>query len=288
MEADDPFQRGLDLARRGDCELALACLRRSLALTGDRSETLRLMGKVHLRLGEFSQARDCWLRALALDPDDSGSAACLAVLAAFRKTRRTAAALAGAALLALLLAAVWYGWGGGRAAGPMAEAGRAVARPVAPMAGEEGAGARAAELPAAPAAAPQQPAAAQPLSEQVFARLYREALDLALRGEIAQARARFAALAGEEHAGRRLAGNVHFWLGRCLVQLRETEAALMEFRHVIGRYPESPKRGHALLDAGRCWLRLGRRDLAEEAFREILAGDYEPELQELARKFVQR
>lgn len=43
-----------------------------------------------------------------------------------------------------------------------------------------------------------------------------------------------------------------------------------------------------LLEAGRCWLRLGRRDRAEESFKELLAGDYEPALQELARQFVQR
>lgn len=288
MDGDDPFRRGLELARRGDCELALACLRRSLALTGERSETLRLMGKVHLRLGEFSRARDCWLRALALDPDDAGSAACLAVLAAFRKTRRRAAALAATLGAALLLVGVFYVRVGRHGVHPAAEPGHVSAPPAAPSAEEARTGARAVVPAAAPAAAVQPPATAQPLSDEDFARLYRAALEFALRGEIAEARARFETLAGEEHAGRRLAGNVHFWLGRCLAQLRETEAALKEFRRVIDRYPESPKRGHALLDAGRCWLRLGRRDLAEEAFRELLAGDYEPALQELARKFVQR
>ena len=43
-----------------------------------------------------------------------------------------------------------------------------------------------------------------------------------------------------------------------------------------------------LLRAVRCWLRLGRRDRAEESFKELLAGDYEPALQEPARRFVQR
>ncbi|GEM_PF-4021101 len=278
MTAGDPFLRGLELARRAEYELALACLQRSLALTGERSDTLRLMGKVHLRLGELAQARSCWLRALALDPDDSRSAECLAVLAGFRKTRRAAAALGAALAVALALAGAWYEWGGPRAARPTAKLERAAPSPRAPVAEEERAPARAAEQPAP---------AAEPLSEEAYARLYREALDLARRGEIAEARARFAPLAAEEHAGRRLAANVHFWLGRCLYESKETEAALREFALVVERYPASAKRGDALLDMGRCWLRLGRRDRAEESFKELLAGDYEPALQELARKFIQ-
>lgn len=185
-----------------------------------------------------------------------------------------AASLAATLGLAVLLAGVWYVWSGKRGVQPAAE--------------EERPGARAAVQCAVTAAAVREPTTVPPLTDGAFARLYREELDLALRGEIAEARARFQTLAGEEHAGRRLAGNVHSWPGRCLAQSRETEAALREFWRVIGRYPESPKRGHALLDAGRRWLRLGRRDQAGEALRELPAGDHEPALQELARKFVQR
>jgi len=69
-------------------------------------------------------------------------------------------------------------------------------------------------------------------------------------------------MARDQYAQEPLAGNAHFWLGRCLFELGMTGKALEQFQRVLQSYPGSPKTGEALLDAGRCYKRLGDRSKA--------------------------
>jgi TolA-binding protein len=136
-------------------------------------------------------------------------------------------------------------------------------------------------LPAEPVKAPIPP-------EPPFPDRYREAVSAAMRGDIKTARAMLEPLADDKYAGQRLAGNVHFWLGRCLYEAGEVRTALEQFTAVLERYPGSPKFGDALLDAGRCYLRLGQREKAEQAWQRLLSGSYDAALQQAARRMLGR
>ncbi len=105
---------------------------------------------------------------------------------------------------------------------------------------------------ATPRATPPQPGSAMPLFESQ----YKEAVRVAFKGDLKQALALLAALSGEEYASQQLAGNVHFWMGRCLYELHQPREALDHFRRVLERYPNSPKYGEALADVDRCQRKL--------------------------------
>ncbi len=317
MRADSLFNEGLRRARTGDYVPALALLRESLALDADRAETCRLMGKVCLHLGQLDEAEACWERALALEPSDSEAARCLRVLGRHRTLRHAWSAALVLILAAVVTAVSWHHYRSLRgfetalarletrlqvAAQPQLpeqEAPEPPGAPAAPPAAQPQpeAPAEPVQEPAAPPAPPpiptRAPAAAPPPSPArapetsvPFADRYQTALSAALAGELAKARGLFEPLAQEVHAKEPLAGNAHYWLGRCLYELGDTRAALQRFNLVLAQYPRSYKVGDAMLDSGRCHLRLGDPEKAREAWQKLLDGRYEARVKEAARRLM--
>ena len=96
------------------------------------------------------------------------------------------------------------------------------------------------------------------MAAELFKNQYKEAVALAFKGDLERALGMLKALSGEQDAGQPLAGNVHFWMGRCLYELGRTREALDHFRIVVERYPASPKFGEAKIDVERCERKLPR------------------------------
>jgi tetratricopeptide (TPR) repeat protein len=285
MNGADPFNEGIEHARNGDYLAALDSLQRSLTTTGQVAETYRVMGKVHLRLGELDRARDCWHQALVIDPRDGQTRDCLALLERFHRNRRLLQVLGALAAVVLVVAGLWLQWRTLRAIQKsLVRIEAALPQRTASIGAETPAPVPVPISPAPPPAA--EPVKAPPPPEPPFQDRYREAVGVAMRGDIKTARVLLERLADDKYAGQRLAGNVHFWLGRCLFELGEVRPALEQFTGVLERYPRSPKLGDALLDAGRCYLRLGQRDKAEDAWRRLLSGSYDPALQKAARRML--
>jgi TolA-binding protein len=135
-----------------------------------------------------------------------------------------------------------------------------------------------------PVRQPSATAAAPAVPSLPFASRYERALQAARTGDLRQARALFEKLSAEAESKTPLSANVHFWLGRCLYELGETDQALVQFHIVLDRFPESAKRGDALLDAGRCYLKLREFEKARHMWQALIDGDFDPKLQEAARK----
>lgn len=281
MNADALFNDGLRRARAGDSIAALALLRQAVAVEGDRAESYRLMGKAHLHLGELEAAQRCWRQALALEPGDTGSAACLAALVRFQRTRQAAATVAVVAVLAVVAGSLWYQWSSLRG---IQEAVRSLEVSLR-LARETQKSATPQPLPPAPpypsVTSPGKAASSPVASVEIR---YREALSAAMSGDLQKARLLFERMALEIPAQEPLAGNIHFWLGRCLYELGEIRQALDQFNIVLERFPRNPKLGDALLDAGRCHVRLGQRDQARLPWQRLLDGVFDPKLQEAARR----
>ena len=252
MNSDQIFNAGLKRARAGDYHGALISLRLAASLGDESAELFRLMGKTHVHLGELKQAEDTFRHALAIDPRDSAAALCLDRLCRLRIIRRTAALAAALAVAAAIFLALWFSWRAYRRLDV------AVAAISARSAANPAAVARA-ELPATAAprmeTLPQRP---PPLvATPSFESRYREAVGTALKGDLRRALPLLRALSGEEYANQPLAGNVHFWMGRCLYELGQTREALEHFQRVLERYPGSRKYGEASIDAARCRRKLG-------------------------------
>jgi len=238
MNADQIFNAGLKRARAGDYHGALISLQLATSLGDESAELYRLMGKTYVHLGELRQAEGTFRHALVIDPQDSVAALCLDRLCRVRVIRRTTALAAALAVAAAMSLALWFPWRAHR------RLDSAVAR---------------AELPVP--AAPRMEAPAQmppPLpATPLFESRYREALGTALKGDLRRALPLLRALSGEEYANQPLAGNVHFWMGRCLYELGQPREALEHFQRVLKRYPGSRKYGEAAIDAARCRRKLG-------------------------------
>ncbi len=286
MNADALFNEGLHRARAGDYVAALALLRQTAALEGYRNDTYRLMGKVHFHLGELEGAQRCWRETLALEPGDAVSAACLATLRRFLFVRRVAGMFATLAFLMLLAGFLWHLWDSLRGVRlSLADLKAATARLAERI--ETTARTSPTPTPVLPAEkAPREPA--QPHLAVPIETRYRIALAAALEGEIENARRLFESIARSMPENEPLSANVHFWLGRCLFELGDPRAALEQFRLVTDRYPNHAKAGDALLDAGRCYARLGERTQALLAWQRLLDGPFDSKLQAAARRSLER
>ncbi|MCF2531401.1 tetratricopeptide repeat protein [Yinghuangia soli] len=78
--ADRAYNLGLDLAKHGLGEQAVAALELALADDGSFVDALVVLGKVHAQLGNEAEARAAWQRALKAAPDHPSATAGLAHL----------------------------------------------------------------------------------------------------------------------------------------------------------------------------------------------------------------
>ncbi len=251
MDADQLFNAGLRSARAGDYECALSSLRVAVSLGDQSPEVFRLIGKVHVHLGNLPEAEARFRKTLVVHPGDKAAAQCLAAVRKFRRVRRSVASTAVVACVAVVVVAAGSLWFSAQPARQQpAPAARAeVAPPPAPKPVIQ-------PPPEPPPPAPKpetQPKAA-------FEDLYKKGVALAFKGDLEGALGMLKPLSGEQDAGQPLAGNVHFWMGRCLYELGRTQEALDHFRTVVERYPACPKFGEAKIDVDRCQQKLKPTD----------------------------
>ncbi len=294
MNADQLFNAGLKCARAGDHRSAIFSLRLAASLEAGSAELHRLAGKVCVHLGDLKQAEDCFLAAVALDRGDRGAALCLATLRRCRNLRRAALTAGVAAAVLVMSLAVWSVWraynrldvaiaalsapAAQRISTPPAPEVQVPATPqatVIPKAPQKPPAAAAAKpspatVPSSrvspatpPASAPPQPAAAAPskapATATAFENDYRVAVGVAFKGDLKRALELLKPLSSEEYADNPLAGNVQFWMGRCLYELGRHEEALDHFQRVLDHYPKNPKRVEAIIDASRCKEKLKQK-----------------------------
>lgn len=254
MDTDQLFNAALRRARAGDCRNALAPLGLAASLGEESAELYRLMGKVFVHLGEVERAADAFSRALAIGGNDRDAALCLDTLRRFRCFRRVLAAVALVSVVGMASLAVWIPWRASRRHDTAVAAITApgALRSVAVTRSETDVRAKP-RIEALPGA-PRQPG----LGSALFDSQYRKAVEIAFRGDLAGALALLRPLSAEEYAGHPLAGNVHFWMGRCLYQLGQTQEALAHFQRVLDQYPDCRKYGEAVIDEARCRHALAR------------------------------
>lgn len=67
-----------------------------------------------------------------------------------------------------------------------------------------------------------------------------------------------------------LADNCHYWIGESQYGMGKYQAAIDHFAHVIG-YKHTEKRDDAQMMIGNCYLALGNKTAAREAFNKLIA-----------------
>ncbi len=303
MDADQLFNAGVNSARAGEYECALSSLQVAASLGDHSPELYRLIGKVHVHLGNIREAEDRFRKVLAVNPGDKAAAKSLAVVRRFRLVRRSIAAVAVLACTAVVVVAAWVLWmeflrldnaiaaisaqtatlqaappARVETVPPAAPKSEIQPRPsppppVTPQAAvptpapkpvtqpkPSPAVARPATVPSPipkPEMYPKPPSSA-PMAAELFQSQYKQAVEIAFKGDLERALEMLTSLSGEQDAGQQLAGNVHFWMGRCLYELGRPRDALDHFRIVVERYPSSPKFGEAKIDVERCERKLAQ------------------------------
>lgn len=86
---------------------------------------------------------------------------------------------------------------------------------------------------------------------------YRAAYELYQQGRAVEAQQAFAAFVAA-HPGHPYADNAQYWIGECLYDRKEFEAARAEFLRVINEHPDGNKVPDAMVKVGLCEQRLGR------------------------------
>jgi TolA-binding protein len=310
MHPNALYNDALQRTREGDFQSALFPLQEAIAAEGGRCDSYRLMGKIHVQLGNLGEAEQSFRAALAIDPQDTNAAHCYGVLRNFRQTRRAAITLAALSSIAVLLGLFWYSTRSIRRLDlEIATVTARIAPRTSPTAERLPVTQSAAMIPtrsrneakalsqgktessvmihapggsseaSKPVAAGRSSSSALPYSLR-----YQEAVAQALQGKLQEAVPLLEAISGTENDGEPLAGNAHFWLGRCLYQLKNTSEALKQFELVLTRFPESPKTGDALLDAGRCFRKLGNEKKAKEMWERLANGEFAPNLKAMAAR----
>ncbi len=104
------YNRGLEKAKQGAWDEAVAALEQALADDPRHLKARHVLGKVYLRQGYITRAQACWQNVLQIDPGNAAARQCLQALAS---SRTTAAAVdssglfrvvvLGLAIMALLL-----------------------------------------------------------------------------------------------------------------------------------------------------------------------------------------
>ncbi len=126
--------------------------------------------------------------------------------------------------------------------------------------------------------APQQ--AAKPTKNEKAA--YEAALKVMTAGRSAEGISRFETFLQEyPHGG--YAPNAEYWIGEGLYAQGKYQDALNQFRKVDASYPQHHKNADALLKTGMCLSRLGDKDAATQAYKQLLTRFPNSEAARIAR-----
>jgi tol-pal system protein YbgF len=123
--------------------------------------------------------------------------------------------------------------------------------------------------PAGKAANGPKPAGRKPPATEAEAQLYKKAFDLYYGRDYAQAIAKFEELLKKFPAGT-YADNCFYWIGECQFSQGNFAKAIASFRKVF-TFPETEKADDAQLKLGYCYLRLGEKKQAADAFKKVVS-----------------
>lgn len=126
--------------------------------------------------------------------------------------------------------------------------------------------------------APQQ--AAKPTQNEKAA--YEAALKVMTAGRSADGISRFEAFLQEYPQGG-YAANAEYWIGEGLYAQGKYQEALNQFHKVDASYPQHHKNADALLKTGMCLSRLGDKDAATQAYKQLLTRFPNSEAARIAR-----
>lgn len=126
--------------------------------------------------------------------------------------------------------------------------------------------------------APQQ--AAKPTKNEKAA--YEAALKVMTAGRSAEGISRFEAFLQEYPQGG-YAANAEYWIGEGFYAQGKYQDALNQFRKVDASYPQHHKNADALLKTGMCLSRLGDKDAATQAYKQLLTRFPNSEAARIAR-----
>ena len=263
--AVESYNEALTAAKAGRFNEAADLLRAAISEDPSHVNSHNVLGKVLIRTGAIREARDCWKRALTLDPANQTARACLQSLKKKRlkKLVRYVAWASGiVAVFVLLLSTNW------RVRGIQTELSGLVAllheqvrssedsTRVAPPA--------AASAPIAPSdrtperipvrtVAPTMPT---PSWKEEVRTTYEGALRSYQSRKFTRAIAAFREVLNVPHP-HALKDNARYWIGECWYGMGKYEQALTAFEKVSTLYPKGNKVLHARIKIAYCHYRLG-------------------------------
>lgn len=115
--------------------------------------------------------------------------------------------------------------------------------------------------------------------------LYEGALALYRTGRYKEAKESFTEFI-DKNPQDKLVPNARFWLGDCLYNLRELEAAVLEYQKVVTDFPTHDKASAALLKQGIAFEELKDPDTARIIYKKLLADYPKSEQVETAKKHL--
>ena len=74
----------------------------------------------------------------------------------------------------------------------------------------------------------------------------------------------------EEYPKSDLADNAQFWVGECLMSLREYEQAILAFQDVIKKYPKGNKVANAMLRQAIAWLEINDKTNSTYLLKKVI------------------
>ncbi len=99
--------------------------------------------------------------------------------------------------------------------------------------------------------------------------LYQEALDLIKTKKYSEAKKTLRKYIDTNPGGNRIA-NAHFWTGECEYNMQRYEEAILEYQHVISKFPKSNKVPDALYKQGLAFVKLGDAESARIVLSKLV------------------
>ncbi|MCD6334503.1 MAG: tetratricopeptide repeat protein [Candidatus Latescibacteria bacterium] len=267
--AVESYNEALTAAKAGRFNEAADLLRAAISEDPSHVNSHNVLGKVLIRTGAIPEARDCWKRALTLDPANQTARACLQSLRKKRLNRVLRSAAWGSGIVAVFVVLLSTNW---QIRGIRAELSELVAllheqllssddsTRVAPPA--------AASALIAPARVPSDrtperipvrsvaPTMPTPSWKEEVRTTYEGALRSYQSRKFTRAIAAFREVLNVPHP-HALKDNARYWIGECWYGMGKYEQALTAFEKVSTLYPKGNKVLHARIKIAYCHYRLG-------------------------------
>ena len=281
QNALDTYNEALTAAKAGRFDEAVDLLRAAISMDPSHVNSHNVLGKVLVRTGAIKEAKDCWKRALTLDPANQTARACLQSLKEKRlkKLVRYVAWVGGiVALFGLLLSTNWS------VRGIQTEFSELVALLHEQLFSSEDStkvvSSTSVSTPIVPTGVPFDSTLARPpvrsavtpaptpLRKEEVRPTYEAALRSYQSRRLRRAMGKFREVlnAPHPHAWK---DNAQYWIGECWYEEGKYERALAAFEKVSALYPKGNKVLHARIKIAYCHYRLGEYDKAKECLNRL-------------------